>query len=147
MEYIVSHMWQLWAVLAVLFAIAELSTGSLYVLCFAIGAVAAAIASLFGGVYAQGAVFIIISLVSIFAIRPVALRYLHRGEDQRKSGAEALIGRHGRVTEAIAEGGFGRVAIDGDDWKAQSIDGSTIAVGSSVEVLSIDSIIITVKQI
>jgi membrane protein implicated in regulation of membrane protease activity len=64
-----------------------------------------------------------------------------------KTNAEALIGRKGIVSERIdATQHTGRVAIDGDDWKAVSDDGSVIEKGTEVEILKLDSIILTVKQ-
>lgn len=145
MEFMLGHLWQVWAALFVLFLIAELSSGSLYVLCFAVGAVVALLASFVCGLYAQVIIFAVVSLLSIFMLRPVALKYLHKGEDKRVSGAEAIIGRKGRVSQTIEAGGFGRVAIDGDDWKAESVDGQEIPAGTSVVVVSIESIIIKVK--
>lgn len=56
------------------------------------------------------------------------------------------MGRIGRVSEAIEQGGYGRVAIDGDDWKAVSADGSYIPLGQNVRVVGRESIIITVEK-
>ncbi|MBR7066462.1 MAG: NfeD family protein, partial [Prevotella sp.] len=53
----------------------------------------------------------------------------------------------GRVSAAIEAGGYGRVAIDGDDWKAQSADGSQVEKDAWVKVIGRDSIIITVEKI
>ena len=58
-----------------------------------------------------------------------------------------LIGRKGIVSERIdATQHTGRVAIDGDDWKAVSDDGSVIEKGTTVEIVKLESIIVTVKQ-
>jgi len=139
-------MWQLWAVVAVLGLILELSSGDFFILCFAIGACGSAVVSPFANVYVQIAVFVVVTIVCIFTVRPLAQKYLHRGEENRASNADALIGRTGRVTEAIQAGGYGRVAIDGDDWKAQSADGTEIAQGTKVRVVERESIIITVEE-
>jgi membrane protein implicated in regulation of membrane protease activity len=145
-DYFIQHLWQAWIFVSLACLILELTNGDLYVLCFSIGALCAMVASLLtDSIVAQIIVFAVCSLLSIIFVRPVALRWLHRGEEKRVSNADAIIGRQGRVSEAIPEGGFGRVAIDGDDWKAQSADGHPIAKGEKVSVVSIDSIIITVK--
>jgi len=146
-EYILNNMWQLWAVIAVLGLIIELSSGDFFVICFSIGAVGAAVVSPFANIYVQLVVFIIVTSLSIFQVRPFALRYLHKNDDNRVSNADALIGRKGRVTETIKAGQYGRVAIDGDDWKAQSAVPEDIPVGAQVRVVSRESIIITVEQI
>ena len=74
------------------------------------------------------------------------LKHLHRNEDSRVSNADAIIGRIGRVSETIEKNGYGRVAIDGDDWKALSQDGEAIEKDTNVKVISRDSIIITVAR-
>lgn len=61
------------------------------------------------------------------------------------SNADAIIGRAGRVSETIVAGHFGRVAIDGDDWKAQaSTTPADIPAGALVKVTGRESIIIDV---
>ena len=86
-------------------------------------------------------------MLSLLFIRPSALKYLHRNADDRLSNADALMGREGRVSQDIAAGAHGRVAIDGDDWKAVSADGQPIAKGTAVRVVDRDSIILTVQPI
>lgn len=147
-DYLAQHLWQMWAVIAVLCLILELTAGDFFIICFSIGAVfAAACAALGGGFYWQLAVFAALTLVSLFLVRPFALRYLHRNEEQRMSNADALIGRRGRVVEAIEKNGFGRVAIDGDVWKAVANVDEKIPVGTAVRVVDRESIIITVEII
>lgn len=128
--------------------ILELTNGDFFIMCFAIGGVCSAISSALGlGFYGQLVVFAVFSVISIFFVRPVALRYLHRNEDSRVSNADALIGREGRVSEDIVEGGYGRVAIDGDDWKAEAEGGTAIAKGEKVRVTGRESIIIKVERV
>ena len=79
-------------------------------------------------------------------LRPAAIKYLHQSKDKRVSNVEALIGREGKVTDTIEAGGYGRVRIDGDSWKAQSVDGSEITQGDRVRILRLDSIIAMVER-
>jgi membrane protein implicated in regulation of membrane protease activity len=147
-QYLSENLWQLWAVLAVACLILELTSGDFFIICFSIGALFAMLAALVGGgFYLQLLLFAVCTVVSIFVVRPVALRYLHRGEDNRLSNADALIGRRGRVSQDIERGGYGRVAIDGDDWKALSASGLEISKGTFVRVVSISSTIVTVEPI
>ena len=88
-----------------------------------------------------------ISLKFIFFVRPFAIKFLHAKNRERLSNADAIIGRIGRVSQAVEAGGYGRVAIDGDDWKAESIDGMPIEKGCNVKVISRESIIITVERV
>ncbi len=147
-EYFASNMWQMWVIIAVICLILELMNGDFFIMCFAIGGVCSSIAAAVGGnIYVQLAVFAITSVLSLFFVRPAALRYLHKNEDTRVSNADALIGQTGRVSEPIVADGFGRVAIDGDDWKALSVDGQPIEKDARVRVVSRESIIITVERV
>ena len=104
-------MWQMWVIIAVICLILELMNGDFFIMCFAIGGVCSSIAAAVGGnIYVQLAVFAITSVLSLFFVRPAALRYLHKNEDTRVSNADALIGQTGRVSEPIVADGFGRVA-------------------------------------
>lgn len=147
MEYILANVWAIWAAVAVVCLVVELSTGGFVMVCFAVGAAVAAVASLVGGVAWQLAFFAVATVVSLFTVRPFAIKYLHRDEEGRPSNADALAGRIGRVSQAIEAGGYGRVAIDGDDWKAESADGHGIAVGERVKVVGRESIIISVEKV
>ena len=147
LEYFLQNMWQVWAVIAVVCLILELSSGDFFIICFSIGAVFAIISALIGlNVYWQILIFAIFSLLSVVFVRPVALRWLHKNEPNKRTNADALIGRTGRVTEAIPAGGNGYVQIDGDLWKAVST-GEDIAIDSTVRVVGRQSTIITVETI
>ena len=145
-DYIMQHLWQLWAAVALICLILELTAGDFFIICFAIGAVPAAIVAAIGaGTYYQIVVFAVVTLVSLFYVRPFAKRYLHKGEDNRVSNADALLGRKGRVVETIRAGGFGRVQIDGDVWKAVSRGDADILQDTVVTVIDRASTIITVE--
>ena len=146
-EYISQNLWQLWAVIAVICLILELTSGDFFIMCFAIGGLVAAIIAPFSNFYVQLAVFALVSVVSIFTVRPVALRWFHRNDPDRVSNADALLGREGKVKETIEADGFGRVAIDGDVWRAKSADGSAIEAGSKVKVVGRESTVISVEII
>lgn len=145
-EYLLANMWQLWAVLAVLGLILELTSGDFFIMCIAIGAMGAAIVAPFSNIYGQLAVFGVVSLFSLFQVRPFALRYLQRKGNDRVSNADALLGRIGRVKTTIQAKGTGYVAIDGDVWKAVSADDEEIAEGTRVKVVGRESTIVTVEK-
>nr|WP_254046129.1 NfeD family protein [Prevotella sp. P4-51] len=96
--------------------------------------------------WTQILVFAICSVLSIIFVRPSLLRKLHNRQE-RLSNSDALIGREGRVIEAICPGDYGYVKIDGDEWKAQSPDDTTIEVGTTVKVIGRESIIISVERV
>ena len=145
-DYLLQNMWQLWAVVAVVCLILELMAGDFFIICFSIGAVfATLVAAMGGGIWFQLGTFAVFTLVSLFWVRPFAQRYLHKGEDSRVSNADALLGRQGRVVETIKVGGYGRVQIDGDIWKALTLGEDDIPEGSNVIVVDRASTIITVE--
>lgn len=145
-DYFSAHLWQLWTLVFFVCLILEVFSGDFFIMSFAIGALAGIVTAACGLSFTvQVIVFAAVSVLSLLFIRPAVLRYLHRGEDARTSNAEAIIGREGRVSQAIEQGGYGRVAIDGDDWKARSASGNAIDEDARVKVVAIDSIIITVE--
>ena len=145
-EYLLANMWQLWAVLAVLGLILELTSGDFFIMCIAIGAAGAAVTAPFAGIYIQLIAFSVVTLFCLWQVRPFALRYLRGNSTKRVSNADALMGRKGRVTETIKAKGSGYVAIDGDRWKAVTADDSEIPEGVRVIVVGRESTILTVEQ-
>ncbi len=147
-EYFAANMWQLWAAIAVICLILELSSGDFFIICFSIGAVFGLFSALLGlNIYGQILLFALFSLLSIFLVRPVALRYLHRNEEQRVSNADALMGRVGHVVETVKANGYGRVQIDGDIWKSVTNEATDIPAGTRVRVIGRESTIITVEKL
>ena len=145
-EYFQANLWQLWALISILCLILELTSVDFFIMCFSLGAIPALIADLAGASFtAQIIIYAVCSALCIFFVRPIALKYLHK-HDERVSNAEALIGRKGRVTQAIEAGGYGRVAVDGDDWKAKCDAPETIEEGATVRIVKLDSIIVTVER-
>ncbi|MBQ8457360.1 MAG: NfeD family protein [Prevotella sp.] len=145
-DYLIANMWQVWAVVAIVCLILELSSGDFFIICFSIGAVFALISAVLGlSIYWQVFIFALFTLLSVLFVRPVALRYLHKNDPNKLSNADALMGRTGRVTEEIKAGASGYVQIDGDLWKA--VSKSDIAVGTTVRVIGRESTILTVEQL
>ena len=136
-----------WLIAAIVLVIIEICTAGFGALCFALGAAFSALVSGLGGSFTwQILVFVVVSLLTFIFLRPVVVRFLDKKSKDVKTNAEAIIGRKGIVSERIdASQHTGRVAIDGDDWKAVSEDGSVIEKGTDVEIIKLDSIIVTVK--
>lgn len=136
-----------WTLLAVVCMILEVTSGDFFLTCFAIGALAAIVpAALHSPLWLQILVWIAVSVPSIYFLRPFILKHLHSKEENRRSNADALIGRVGRVVQAIPAGGHGYVQIDGDTWKSLSTTGEPIGEGSLVVVVQRESIILTVEK-
>ncbi len=138
--------WHWWMYAAILLFIIELFTPGFIVACLGIGSVFASLVAYLGfDLDSQLISFAITTLLSLFIIRPML--YPKGGvSDKIKTNDEALINRKARVTEEInSQTNSGRVSIDGDVWRAKSDE--NIAVNSQVQVISINSTIVTVKKI
>ncbi|MEV6842512.1 NfeD family protein [Actinoplanes sp. NPDC051411] len=114
----------LWIVLGVVLAIAEAFTASLFIIFFAVGALAA------GGVAALGAplllqviTFAVVSGLSVAALRPIILRHAKSSAETGDTpfGLEAIEGGHGTVLEEV-DGDQGMIKIDGEMWQARAFD-------------------------
>lgn len=141
--------YQIWLIIAILLVILEICTAAFGSICFAIGAAVAAIAAGLGaGLTWQILIFVVVSMLTFIFLRPFMLKFLDRKSKDVKTNADALVGKQAVVSERIdAAQHTGRVAVDGDDWKAVSEDGSVIEKGTPVEIVKLDSIILTVKAI
>lgn len=141
--------YQIWLIVAFILVIVEICTAGFGSICFAIGAGVAALAAGLGleSVTWQIVIFAAISLLTFIFLRPFVLKFIDRKSKDVKTNADALIGRKAVVSERIdASQHTGRVAVDGDDWKAVSEDGAVIEKGTTVEIIKLDSIIVTVKK-
>ncbi len=137
--------WQIWAIVAILFIVGEIFTAGFALVCFAVGCVGGAIAAAAGATLDwQLGIFAIATFVAFLSVRPL-LRKLS-AKDNVATNADALLGRTVKVTECIEVGGTGRVAVDGDQWQAVSNEPTDINVGERVEIVARDSIILTVKR-
>lgn len=147
-DYISQNLWLFWTIITIVCLIMELSSGDFYVTCFAIGAIVGAVAAVcLFPFWVQVVIWAVCSVLSIWLIRPHLIKWLRRGTDHRKSNADALIGQVGEVSESIAVGGYGRVKIDGDDWKAEAPGtGDELIVGDRVRVVGRESIVLKVEK-
>ncbi|MCR5036110.1 MAG: NfeD family protein [Bacteroidales bacterium] len=142
--------WQIWLLIAALFVVIEIFTSGFAVACFSVGCV-------FGAILAacdlsltwQVVAFAVGTFLAFVFIRPIVMKYLDKKTNDNgvKTNMDSIIGKTAVVTEKIEENGFGRVKIDGDDWKAQTSDGSAVEVGTKVKIEAFESIILTVKKL
>jgi membrane protein implicated in regulation of membrane protease activity len=131
--------WLLWLILAVVFGVGEIATLGFFLAPFAGGAAIAALVSAAGMPFVGSlAVFLVVSVVLLSALRPVA-RSHRRMPPQIRTGTAALVGKNATVLERIANSeGVGCVRIDGEVWTARSyMDDETYEAGAQVQVVEI----------
>lgn len=123
-----------WAALAAVLIVGEIFTAGFFLLPFGLGAAAAAVLALVGASLGwQWGVFLALSAVLLLSLRRFADRITH--EPPEKVGVDRLIGKEGVVIDTIeSDDSSGRVRIDREEWRADSAENQTLAVGTHVVV-------------
>ena len=131
--------WLVWLIVAVIFGVGEIATLGFFLAPFAGGAAVAAVVSAAGvGFVGSLAVFLVISIVLLAALRPLA-RSHRRTPPQIRTGTAALVGKSAMVLERIENSeGVGCVRIDGEVWTARAyMEDETYEAGTRVQVVEI----------
>lgn len=123
----------------------EIATLGLATIWFAVGALASlGVAAAGGSLTIQIIVFTIVSLLLLFAVRPIASRYLNG--NRAKTNVENVIGKTAIVTETINNlEGTGRVQLAGQDWMARSGNDTVLAVDRKVTVKEVQGVKLIVE--
>jgi membrane protein implicated in regulation of membrane protease activity len=133
--------WVIWVVVAVVLLIAEATTSAFVAVYFGLAAIAAAAVAAAGlGVPLQLVAFAALSVGSLTLTRP-ALKRAAGKTPAFRTGVDAMQGRIGVVTHAIAELEPGQVKVGGEMWTARSFyDEEPIPLGSRVEVVKVEGV-------
>ena len=147
------YMWIVWLALMIIMVIVECMGPALVSIWFAAGALVSLILSLFSlipGVtipwWVQVIVFVVVSAITLLALRPLSKRYLKR--NTISSNVDSLVGKRGLLEEEIKPFEPGVCKINDVSWTAISTNGKeTIAVKSVVEVVAIQGNKLLVKKV
>ncbi|MET0896898.1 MAG: NfeD family protein [Mycobacterium sp.] len=129
----------IWLIVALGLAGAEALTGDLFLLMLGGGALAAAGgAALFDWpIWADGVVFLVVSVLLLALVRP-ALRKRFTSGPALESGMAALEGKSALVLDRISQHA-GQVKLDGEVWTARPLnDHDVYEPGDQVTVMKID---------
>ena len=137
----------IWLVIAVVAAVVEASTVQLVSVWFAVGGLAACIASLFtGSIPIQIAVFAGVTALALLITRPLVKRI--KVKKAVATNSDKYIGKEGVVTQAIDNNAAkGQVKVGSSVWTARSLDGKPIEEGALVTVTAIEGVKLIVKPI
>jgi membrane protein implicated in regulation of membrane protease activity len=126
--------WAVWFIAAALLLAGELAITAFILGPIGLAAFGAGLcAVLGGGLEAQVAAFIVLSVLSLALIRPIARRHLATAPPlHQRTGASALIGLEALVLEQV-DRDRGQVKVEGDVWSARS-DHDVFEPGSRVRV-------------
>ena len=130
----------IWLVAMIACIVLELSTVSLTCIWFALGALAALLASLFHApIWLQVVWFFVVSVLALLVTRPLVKKFIN-GKTQ-PTNADMLIGQSCVVLEPISNlSETGAVKAGGKIWTARSIDGTVFAPGERVVIVRIEGV-------
>jgi membrane protein implicated in regulation of membrane protease activity len=137
----------IWLIVALGLAGTEALTGDMFLLMLGGGALAAAASSwlLDLPIWADGAVFLVVSVLLVSLVRPVLRRRLTPPQSL-STGIEALEGKRALVLDRVARD-EGQVKVDGQVWTARPLnEGDEFEPGEQVTVMRIDGATAVVWQ-
>ncbi len=127
-----------WFAALIVFGIIEASCPCLLSIWFCAGSIGAMVAAELGASFGvQLAVFLVISLIALAALRPLLRRYYV--PKLEKTNADALIGKCAVVTERVDNlNATGRAKVGGQDWSVRSSAGDILEPGTTVTIERIE---------
>ena len=141
-------MWIIWLSLFVLMIIIEASGPALISIWFAFGALISLIVSVIPGApwWSELIIFIVISISTLLALRPIFKRYLKR--NTVRTNIDSFIGKKGYVIEDISFLRPGAIKIGDISWTAiPANEKETIKEDEIVEVVSLNGNKVIVKKV
>ncbi|MDO4400064.1 MAG: NfeD family protein [Coriobacteriia bacterium] len=116
---------------------------------FALGAAGALVCWALGlDIPVQAGVFVVVSALSFFLLRPLFIRKADKNSTRHAEGIEALVGLDGQVIQKVdGTSGTGRVDIDGRPVKAIPVDrNQKYNVGDHIEVVDVEDDFLVVRK-
>lgn len=137
-------MWQLLVILGLVFLVLEMFTPMLFFLNFAIASFITAIASfIITDINVLMLIFVVLSLLLLWFLRPLLIK--SKSQKNSKTGMESkYIGQTAKVIEEVTSNS-GVISIYDERWNARSINNEIIPIGSIVEIVKHESLIMSVK--
>lgn len=135
-----------WIVACVLFTLLEAFTQQFVSIWFLSGSIVALVCSIFGvSEEVQGIVFVIVSLLSLIAFRPLVKTFVQGSIVPTNS--DLNVGQMALVTKEFDENSLeGRVLVNDMDWAAKSLDGIAYQKGEKVIVERIEGVKCLVRK-
>lgn len=130
----------IWFILLIVFILAEAATVTLVSLWFAAGSLAAMIASMLGGhIWLQILLFVAVSVVLLWMLRPIVKKYFT--PMLTRTNVDAVIGKTGvtmvSIDNMMAQG---KVMLDGMEWSARSTTGENIPENVQVRIDRVEGV-------
>ncbi|MDP8261553.1 MAG: NfeD family protein [Candidatus Kappaea frigidicola] len=132
------ELWWVWVIIGVVFIIGEIFTAGFFLIWFGIAAIIAGIIAFFElSIVWQGVAFVIISAILLAGTRRLANRFTKK--QPPGIGADRFIDKTGVVLEEIDnDKNTGRIRVEEDEWRADSLEGNIIPKNSKVQVIKVE---------
>ena len=139
--------WQLWLVAALILFALEVITPGFILACFGVGALLAIIPALFGGNWLIQAIFFGVgSLLALWLLKPL-MASLTKALRPMRASIPVLVSRAANQRAIRVGDGGGRIAVDGDSWRAISSVAHDLPAGSEVRITGYTSLVLQVEPI
>lgn len=145
MEGLAPYMPYIWLGFAVVMAVCEAATTQLVSVWFVVGAICAAITTIFtGSIIIQSLVFVFVSLIALIVTKPL-VKKVKQSHEKVNTNSDRLIGQVGVVLHSIDDPqSIGQVKVMGEIWSARS-DYAPIAKNERIKVLAIEGVKLLVE--
>ena len=130
-----------WVLAIVVFVAVEGITVGLTSIWFAVGALASLLISFFvDSLWVQIWVFLIVSLLALFALKPLAAKYFTPRAHQA-TNSDRILGKEAVVLEEVNNlENRGRIKVLGQEWTARSLSEEIIPVHTVVTIDRIEGV-------
>lgn len=140
------YMGYVWISVAVILAIYEMSTVQLVAVWFVVGAVCAALSTLFvDSIVLQLVIFVAVSLVMLLATRPIVNKFRQR-QIKVSTNADRLIGTIGVMAGDLSKPeDVGQAKVSGSVWSVKT-DNPPLKKDDRVRVIAIEGVKLIVEK-
>lgn len=137
----------LWIVLAIVMVFAEIATVQLVSVWFVLGALCAAVTTIFtDSIVIQIVVFCVVSLVSLIVTRPL-VKKMKNNIRPLASGVKSLIGKTGvMLTDLDTAEEVGQAKVSGKVWSVKCVD-PPLSEGETVRILAFEGVKLIVERL
>jgi len=134
---------EMWLWLCVALLIGEIFTAGFFLGALSFSALLTAGVSALGvGPNGQAAAFAVFSIAFLWWLRPLAVKWLDRGDVA--TNTDALVGSTATVTARIPAGGVGRVQLVNEEWRATARE--QLQAGDAVQVVAVQGNTLSVAR-
>ena len=141
--------WWIWIIFGLLLLAAEVMVpGGIIMLFFGAAALIVGLLvalGLGGPIWLQWALFSVVSVVSLLALRGPILRRMS-SSPERGDSIDSLVGKTAVVAERIAPGALGKAELRGTSWTAKNVSEQPLKAGQTCIVEQVDGLQLNIRE-